>query len=303
MIISGFDKLSLVNFPGVVACTVFTNGCQWRCSFCQNSTLSLGTDPNRVPEDEVIAYLEKRKGLVDGICISGGEPTLQHGLTEFARRCKEVGVRVKLDTNGTSPRVVREMLEAQVLDYIAMDVKMPFETYSKIVNGMADAEVLQETINLIKEYGRGIEVEKILYENSYAREAADAKNDSNSEKSEKKSAGTEKELYKIDYEFRTTIMKEFHDKKTIEEILKIVGPDSPYYLQNFEDSDYVFDHSLNGFSDDELKELDTWIKTKHKHASVRGLKWTDRIGDGTRADDEKVCKIGETTTFNEDRGY
>lgn len=250
MIISGFDKLSLVNYPKVVACTVFTNGCMWRCAFCQNSTLATGDDPNRIPEEEVLDYLKKRKGLVDGICISGGEPTMQPDLPEFARKCKEIGVKVKLDTNGTNPQMVQKMLEDESLDYIAMDVKMPFKQYSQIVRAPAFEGMLEETIRIIKKYGKGVR------QNEH--------------------------IYKIDYEFRTTIMKEFHDKKTILEILEIVGPEAPYYLQNFEDSDFVFDHSLTGFTDDELKEWDAWIKTKHKNAGVRGLKWNERVGEGTR---------------------
>ena len=266
MIISGFDKLSLVNYPKVVACTVFTNGCMWRCAFCQNSTLATGDDPNRIPEEKVLDYLRKRKGLVDGICISGGEPTMQADLPEFAKKCKEIGMKVKLDTNGTNPQMVQKMLEDESLDYIAMDVKMPFKQYSQIVRAPAFEGMLQETIRIIKKYGKGVKVKGEAPYNESG--GGDRKKDGH--------------IYKIDYEFRTTIMKEFHDKKTILEILEIVGPDAPYYLQNFEDSDYVFDHSLNGFTDDELKELDAWIKTKHKKAGVRGLKWNERVGEGSR---------------------
>lgn len=244
MIISGFDKLSLVNYPGVVACTIFTLGCPWRCKFCQNSTLATGTEKNRVAESEVLDYLRKRKGLIDGICISGGEPTIQKGLTEFAKKCKDIGVKVKLDTNGVNPGRVREMLEAQALDYIAMDIKLPLKNYEDVICTWADPEILQQTIDVIKQYGRGV----------------------------KQADGS---IYQIEYEFRTTIMKEFHDKKTISRIMEELDDDSHYYLQNFEDSEYVFDHSLHGFSDDELMELDKWMKTKHKLASVRGLKYPD----------------------------
>lgn len=251
MIISGFDKLSLVNYPGVVACTIFTLGCPWRCKFCQNSTLATGTDENRVPEQEVLDYLKKRKGLVDGICISGGEPTIQPGLTEFAQKCKDLGVKVKLDTNGVNPSRVEEMLKAEVLDYIAMDIKLPLNNYEDVICTWADPDVLHKTINLIKKYGRGVK------QNGHT--------------------------YKIDYEFRTTIMKEFHDKKTISRIMEELDDDSHYYLQNFEDSEYVFDHTLHGFSDYELRDLDKWMKEKHKLASVRGLKYPD----ATRARDPR----------------
>src|SRR5574344_258707 len=150
MIISGFDKVSLVNYPGEVACTIFTLGCMWRCTFCQNSTLATGIDENRIPEEEVLNYLRQRKGLVDGICISGGEPTIQKGLDEFIKKCKEIGVKVKLDTNGSRPEIVEDLLKKQLLDYIAMDIKLPLEDYPKIVNRETDPAKLQKAIDLIK---------------------------------------------------------------------------------------------------------------------------------------------------------
>ena len=92
MIISGFDKVSILNYPGEVACTIFTNGCNFKCPYCQNSGLVLGTDQTRYEEEEILAYLKKRKGLIDGICISGGEPTIQKGLKEFIQKVKEIQV-------------------------------------------------------------------------------------------------------------------------------------------------------------------------------------------------------------------
>src|SRR5574344_1081593 len=177
--------------------------------------------------------------MVDGICISGGEPTIQKGLDEFIKKCKEIGVKVKLDTNGSRPEIVEDLLKKQLLDYIAMDIKLPLEDYPKIVNRETDPAKLQKSIDLIKKYGNGV--------------------------------NQNGKFYKIDYEFRTTVMKDFHDHETIEKIMKLVG-DSPYYLQNFEDSEFVFNHDLHGFTDTELKELEKWVQTKSAKAHVRGLK-------------------------------
>ena len=128
MIISGFDKVSILNYPGEVACTIFTNGCNFKCPYCQNSGLVLGTDQTRYEEEEILAYLKKRKGLIDGICISGGEPTIQKGLKEFIQKVKEIGIKVKLDTNGSNPDVLEDLLKENLLDYVAMDIKhAPFK--------------------------------------------------------------------------------------------------------------------------------------------------------------------------------
>src|SRR5574344_2427564 len=101
LLISGFDKLSLVNYPGLVACTIFTNGCNYRCPFCQNGGLVVKSDDTRIDEVDIFNYLKKRKGIIDGICISGGEPTIQKDLESFIKKVKKTGCKVKLDTNGS----------------------------------------------------------------------------------------------------------------------------------------------------------------------------------------------------------
>ena len=145
MIIDGFNKLTLLDYPNNIACIIFTRGCNFNCSYCQNSSLI----PNRkdkgiISEDEVLKYLKSRVKILDGIVISGGEPTLQLGLISFIKKVKELGLKVKLDTNGTNPKVIKYLLDNKLVDYIAMDIKNDLENY-EIVNKC------KSNINKIKE--------------------------------------------------------------------------------------------------------------------------------------------------------
>ena len=130
MIVCGFQKLTLLDFPGHVAATVFTGGCNLRCSFCHNATLV--TDTAQTPilaTEEVLAFLKKRQGILDGVCVTGGEPTLQVDLPDFLRKLKDMGYAVKLDTNGTSPDVLRALIAENLVAYVAMDIKNCRERY------------------------------------------------------------------------------------------------------------------------------------------------------------------------------
>ncbi|MDE5747798.1 MAG: anaerobic ribonucleoside-triphosphate reductase activating protein, partial [Acetatifactor sp.] len=120
----GMNKTTLLDYPGHVAAALFTGGCNMRCPFCQNSTLVLNpqTQPE-IPEKEVLAFLQKRQGVLEGICITGGEPTLQPDLESLIRRVRKLGYLVKLDTNGYRPQVLKHLLEQGLLDYVAMDIK------------------------------------------------------------------------------------------------------------------------------------------------------------------------------------
>jgi pyruvate formate lyase activating enzyme len=122
MKICGFEKFSMVDWEGKVVCTVFASGCNFRCPFCHNASLALSSAEG-VPEKEVFDYLEKRKGLVDGVCVSGGEPTLSPDLKDFISRIKALGYQVKLDTNGTNPAVLKDLVTSGLVDYVAMDIK------------------------------------------------------------------------------------------------------------------------------------------------------------------------------------
>ena len=123
MIISGLQKMTLLDYPGKVACTVFLQGCNFRCPFCHNSDL-LGADgPETIAEETLLAFLKKRVGLLDAVCITGGEPTLQKDLPDLLKKIKDLGYLVKLDTNGNRPDVLKAVVEAGLVDYVAMDIK------------------------------------------------------------------------------------------------------------------------------------------------------------------------------------
>lgn len=152
MEIHGFQKTTLLDFPGHVAATVFVGGCNFRCPFCHNGLLVL--DPGNQPligEDEVLAYLKKRRGILEGVCITGGEPTLQKDLSSFVKKLKAMDYLVKLDTNGYCPEVLKGLLTEGLLDYAAMDVKASPERYD-IVAGVSniDCEKILESIRLLK---------------------------------------------------------------------------------------------------------------------------------------------------------
>lgn len=134
MIIHGFQKMTLLDFPGKVAATIFTAGCNLRCPFCHNAGLvTRMSEDDRIDESEIFAYLEKRRGILDGVCITGGEPTLQADLADFIRRVRSLGYAVKLDTNGTRPDVLAALLGEGLLDYVAMDVKNCPDRYAETV--------------------------------------------------------------------------------------------------------------------------------------------------------------------------
>ncbi len=151
MTIHGFQKMTLLDYPGRVACTVFTAGCNFRCPFCHNAGLVTHLDAAaRIDEQDILAYLIKRKGIIDGVCITGGEPTLQRDLPQFIRRVRELGYAVKLDTNGADPRTLAALIDAGLLDYVAMDIKNCPARYAETV-GIPDFDLapVRESVALL----------------------------------------------------------------------------------------------------------------------------------------------------------
>ena len=183
MNIHGFITLTLLDYPEHLAASIFLGGCNLRCPFCQNGNLVLSPENEpSISEEEVLAFLKKRSGILEGVCISGGEPTLYRELPDFISKIKALGYLVKLDTNGTNPEMLRFLYENHLLDYIAMDIKTQPEQYAKVSGLQPDAagtQKLLQNINLSKEY--------IM------------------------SCG-------IDYEFRTTVVRELHDEEDFREI-------------------------------------------------------------------------------------
>jgi len=148
------QKTSFIDYPGKISAIVFAQGCNFRCPYCHNPEL---VDPERFCDnllmEDVYAYLEKRKGKLDGVVITGGEPTLQSDLVTFIQKVKSLGYLVKLDTNGSRPRVLQDLIRKGILDYIAMDIKAPFEKYSRVTGMLVNITQIRKSISIIKESG------------------------------------------------------------------------------------------------------------------------------------------------------
>ena len=151
MRILGLMKTTLLDFPGKVAATVFTGGCNMCCPFCHNMNLVKGIDVEPIPEEEVLAFLKKRVGILDGVCITGGEPTLMSDLPIFLQSIKFLGYSVKLDTNGTDPDMLRSLIDKKLIDYVAMDIKSSLPEYGKVCgNPSLDLSAVTDSIALLK---------------------------------------------------------------------------------------------------------------------------------------------------------
>ena len=151
MIIKGLQKLTLLDFPGVMAATVFFGGCNFRCPFCHNASLVIGErmDDYSISEEELFSFLEKRRGMLGGVCISGGEPTLVPQLEEFIRKIKAMGYKVKLDTNGYRPEVLKSLVDNGLLDYVAMDIKNSREKYSLTAGVDIDTKKIEKSAEIL----------------------------------------------------------------------------------------------------------------------------------------------------------
>jgi len=152
MKIGGYQKSSLIDFPGKIAAVVFTQGCGWRCPFCHNRSLVFPArfQPS-VPEEDVFEHLHSRRGQLDGVVVTGGEPTLQSGLVDFFRRIREMEFATKLDTNGSNPGMLSSLLSENLLDYIAMDIKGPLSDYKRFAGCEVDTGTIELSIELIKQ--------------------------------------------------------------------------------------------------------------------------------------------------------
>lgn len=154
MIIKGLQKTTLLDFPGKVACTVFTGGCNFRCPFCHNSSLVLSpTQRPDISEKDFFEFLAKRRGILDGVCITGGEPLLQKDIIPFLEQIRRLGFSIKLDTNGSFPEKLKQIVEAGLVDYIAMDIKNCREKYVQTAGASCSAEQIFDTIKYIMSCG------------------------------------------------------------------------------------------------------------------------------------------------------
>ena len=172
MIINGLNKLTLLDYPNRTACTVFLAGCNFRCPFCHNAGLVLNAeDCEKIQEEEFFAFLKKRRGILDGVCITGGEPTLRADLPEFIGKIKDMGYLVKLDTNGTNPKMLKRLVDEKKVDYVAMDIKNSLENYSKCVGiENYNTDSIVESISILKngevdyEFRTTVDAERITEE-------------------------------------------------------------------------------------------------------------------------------------------
>ena len=163
MIIGGLEKMTLIDYPGQLAAIVFTKGCNFRCHFCYNPLLvwpDRETDEKKyektyppISEDEFFLFLESRKGKLDGIVITGGEPTLHNDLPEFIQKIRAMGYNIKLDTNGTNSVALKNLLDQKLIDYIAMDLKAPYDKYEKVVGIKVNCQELEKSVKIIIESG------------------------------------------------------------------------------------------------------------------------------------------------------
>ena len=226
---SGMEKVSLVDYDGYTACTVFTAGCNMRCPFCQNAAL-LGPASLTISEDEVIDYLQRRTNLIDALCITGGEPLLNPDIDELIVKIRSYGLLVKLDTNGAYPDRLENLLDRGLVDYVAMDVKNADEKYGLTV-GLGDSYSLGD-IN------RSIDI--------IINKAPD-------------------------YEFRTTVVRELHDKSDLENIAKKLANAKKYFIQKYVDSGDILASGYSAYEDSEMLQMLEAVRAVLPVAALRGV--------------------------------
>jgi len=231
MIIAGLQKTTLIDYPGKVACTVFLAVCNFRCPWCYSSELVLPlkiAKQPRISEKEFFDFLRQRKDLLEGVVICGGEPTINKDLPQFIQKIKNLGFLVKLDTNGSNPEMLKDLIGQKLLDYVAMDIK-GISSYENIMGEGVKIEDIKESVEFLKQ-GR------------------------------------------VDFEFRTTVVRGVHTKEEFLEIAKwIGGPNVKYYLQNFRPEktiDPEFE-KIKPFEDNFLKEIIKDISSNFKICQLR----------------------------------
>ncbi len=230
MNIQGLQKLTLLDYPGKVACTIFFAGCNFRCPFCHNASLVTHIDPEEnIPREEVLAFLRKRAGILDGVCITGGEPLLAPDLEAFIRAIKALGYEVKLDTNGSNAEKLKHLVKAGIIDYVAMDIKNSPEKY-----GM--------TIGI-----EGYEMSNVMQSAAFLMEGH------------------------VPYEFRTTVVREFHKREDFEAIGQWLEGADRYYLQSFVDSGDLIQPGLRGYTKEIMEQALEIVRQYIPAADLRGV--------------------------------
>lgn len=230
MRIDGLQKMTLLDFPGKVACTVFTGGCNFRCPFCHNALLvtKLPEKPD-YSEDEILSFLEKRTGLLDGVAITGGEPLLNPDIADFIRKIRSMGYAVKLDTNGSFPERLKAIVGEGLVDYVAMDIKNRKEKYA-------------ETIGL-----KNFDLSKIEESVEFLKSGA------------------------VDYEFRTTVVEQFHTVEDIRAAAEWISGAKRYFLQNFVDSGELICEEVSGVDKETMLKMKSAAADFVPQTEIRGI--------------------------------
>jgi pyruvate formate lyase activating enzyme len=236
MKILGLQKQSLIEYPGRISAVVFLGGCNLRCQFCYVPHLVLPEEIEKqkeISQREFFSFLKERKNFLEAIAITGGEPSLNKDLPDFIKKIKKLGYLVELETNGTNPKMVKYLIDKKLVNYIAMDIKHRldrFEKYKEITGGVLTKEMFENIKKSVK----------ILISE------------------------------KVDYELRTTIMKEFHKKEDILEICKEIQGAKVYYLQNYQKN-----HTISGktFTPFEEKEIEEIVKEGQKFVNIKYRKY------------------------------
>ena len=229
--IAGLQKMTLLDFPGKVACTVFLQGCNYRCPFCHNSELLPRQGEPFMDTPALLTFLERRAGILEAVCISGGEPTLDPELETLLRSVKALGYAVKLDTNGSRPEHLKRLVSEGLVDYVAMDVKNSPARYAQTV-GLAkvDLEAVEESLRFLL-------------------------------------SGA------VDYELRTTLVEQLHDKASVEEMgcwVSSVGKPKKWFLQSFVDRDTVTFSGLSAPDEDTLTMYRELLSACGENVAIRG---------------------------------
>ena len=230
MKIIGLQKMTVLDFPGRVACIVFTYGCNFRCPFCHNASLVTGDGQCDITEDDFFAYLKKRQGILDGVVVTGGEPLLQKDIEDFLRKIKSLGYEIKLDTNGTFPEKLKSIVNEGLVDYVAMDIKNAPEYYA-VTSGKENID-----IDKIKE-----SVDFLINQD------------------------------KAEYEFRTTVVAQFHSESMMDEIGEFIKGAKNYYLQGFVDSGDLIGENMSALPKANMQKMADRVKPYVENVSLRGV--------------------------------
>lgn len=228
MVLGGIQKLSLLDYPGKICCTVFTVGCNFACPYCHNSGLiSFDSSNGTLSEDEFFSFLKSRVGKLEAVTVTGGEPLLQKDLKGFLSKIKDLGFLIKLDTNGSSPDLLKDIIDSGLVDYVAMDVKSSKDNFSAVSGSNILFDNIVKSIDIL--------------------------------------IGGD-----VDYEFRTTVVKEFHTEKNISDIAQLIKGTKKYFIQNYRESDENLYTGLTPFSDEELENLLLIAQKTIINAELRG---------------------------------